>query len=388
MAARIVFQPRRQWVPSLCRGWRTPDPSPSRDWDEMPAPIMTIIEVETKQGDDDATQREKASTWDHTAMRTPSQSPEKSDSYGQDGVMTPRGHGPNINAWTPVHWQQAVSKKELHPKAREQTQPIPPSASGAQASPLLLLSELLRGGGEEQRRTNPVESKQGDDDATQREKASTWDYTTMRTLSQSPEKSDSYGQEEVMTPRGHGPNINAWTPVQWQQAIHEPECAPKASEQTQTIPPSAPGAQVSPLLLSEMLRGKLQCTNPVSMGEERFCESFMAATAAQAESNMQRSEQQGHPLPAYPWSDGHWPTPKRSDSKMKVETNNKNPKPLVSKGSVGHPYSCAEACKYAKKQRGCKDGASCDHCHLCDWKRYQSGRAACRAAAMSKWENQ
>jgi len=279
MAARIVFQSRRRGIPSLRRGWRTPDPSPSRDLDEIPAPIMTIIEVESKQGDDDATQGEKTSTWDCATMRAPSQSPEKWDACGQDEVMTPR----------------------------------------------------------------------------------------------------------------HGPNTSAWTPVHWQQAIHEPECAPEAGEQTQKIPPYAPGAQVSPLLLSEMLRGsgeELQCTNRVSMGEERFCESFIAATAARTESNMQCSEQQGHALPAYPWSDGHWPTPKRSDYKMKAETNNKNPKPLVSKGSVGHPYSCAEACKYAKKQRGCKDGASCDHCHLCDWKRYQSGRAACRAAAMSKWENQ
>lgn len=38
-------------------------------------------------------------------------------------------------------------------------------------------------------------------------------------------------------------------------------------------------------------------------------------------------------------------------------------------GSVGHPHACAEFCKYAKKPRGCKDGASCDHCHLCTQKR-------------------
>lgn len=43
--------------------------------------------------------------------------------------------------------------------------------------------------------------------------------------------------------------------------------------------------------------------------------------------------------------------------------------PIASKGSMGHPYACNEACKYAKKTRGCKDGASCDRCHLCEWKR-------------------
>mmetsp|Transcript_5578 Transcript_5578/g.9954 ORF Transcript_5578/g.9954 Transcript_5578/m.9954 type:complete len:263 (-) Transcript_5578:93-881(-) len=41
----------------------------------------------------------------------------------------------------------------------------------------------------------------------------------------------------------------------------------------------------------------------------------------------------------------------------------------VSVGSVGHPYSCNAACKYASKNKGCKDGANCDHCHLCKWKK-------------------
>lgn len=39
----------------------------------------------------------------------------------------------------------------------------------------------------------------------------------------------------------------------------------------------------------------------------------------------------------------------------------------ISMGSKGHPYSCADACKFAAKARGCKDGADCDHCHLCKW---------------------
>lgn len=38
-----------------------------------------------------------------------------------------------------------------------------------------------------------------------------------------------------------------------------------------------------------------------------------------------------------------------------------------SRGSVGHPYTCALACKYARKSRGCKDGAACARCHLCKW---------------------
>jgi len=41
---------------------------------------------------------------------------------------------------------------------------------------------------------------------------------------------------------------------------------------------------------------------------------------------------------------------------------------LPSKGSMNHPHSCAAACKYIKKPRGCKDGADCDRCHLCSFR--------------------
>jgi hypothetical protein len=40
----------------------------------------------------------------------------------------------------------------------------------------------------------------------------------------------------------------------------------------------------------------------------------------------------------------------------------------TSVGSLGHPFSCSEPCKYFSKKRGCKDGANCDHCHVCEWK--------------------
>lgn len=38
-------------------------------------------------------------------------------------------------------------------------------------------------------------------------------------------------------------------------------------------------------------------------------------------------------------------------------------------GSVGHPHSCAEACRYVKRKGGCRDGESCTKCHLCFWRR-------------------
>ncbi|CAE8676726.1 unnamed protein product [Polarella glacialis] len=57
---------------------------------------------------------------------------------------------------------------------------------------------------------------------------------------------------------------------------------------------------------------------------------------------------------------------------------------LVSTGSLGHPYTCAEACKYFLKARGCKDGAACDRCHLCEWKRYGRNPSA-EEPSLSKW---
>merc|ERR1719440_1327764 len=41
----------------------------------------------------------------------------------------------------------------------------------------------------------------------------------------------------------------------------------------------------------------------------------------------------------------------------------------VSVGSIGHPHSCAPACKYNGKKTGCKDGQLCDRCHICRWSR-------------------
>lgn len=44
------------------------------------------------------------------------------------------------------------------------------------------------------------------------------------------------------------------------------------------------------------------------------------------------------------------------------------PTPPPSKGSVGHPHSCGEACKYIKRKTGCSQGADCPQCHLCFWR--------------------
>ncbi|CAD7959040.1 unnamed protein product, partial [Amoebophrya sp. A25] len=40
---------------------------------------------------------------------------------------------------------------------------------------------------------------------------------------------------------------------------------------------------------------------------------------------------------------------------------------VISRGTVGHPQACAEACKYAGKLEGCKLGENCPKCHYCVW---------------------
>jgi hypothetical protein len=42
--------------------------------------------------------------------------------------------------------------------------------------------------------------------------------------------------------------------------------------------------------------------------------------------------------------------------------------PVPSVGSIGHPFTCGQACKYHSKPRGCKDGRFCVRCHLCKWR--------------------
>mmetsp|Transcript_1967 Transcript_1967/g.4331 ORF Transcript_1967/g.4331 Transcript_1967/m.4331 type:complete len:210 (-) Transcript_1967:225-854(-) len=66
------------------------------------------------------------------------------------------------------------------------------------------------------------------------------------------------------------------------------------------------------------------------------------------------------------------PSPKRRSSRdCSPWSSEEAVPPLPSLGSAGHPETCKGACKYFWKKRGCKDGANCDHCHICEWKRAQ-----------------
>ena len=40
---------------------------------------------------------------------------------------------------------------------------------------------------------------------------------------------------------------------------------------------------------------------------------------------------------------------------------------VKSKGSVGHPFTCAAACRYVRRKCGCRHGSDCPLCHECVW---------------------
>mmetsp|Transcript_61128 Transcript_61128/g.138112 ORF Transcript_61128/g.138112 Transcript_61128/m.138112 type:complete len:291 (+) Transcript_61128:61-933(+) len=64
------------------------------------------------------------------------------------------------------------------------------------------------------------------------------------------------------------------------------------------------------------------------------------------------------------------------------------PCPIASVGSIGHPLKCAMPCKYfQKKSRGCKDGQTCERCHLCHWRPAENRRRRAQAAQQSRTAN-
>jgi hypothetical protein len=54
------------------------------------------------------------------------------------------------------------------------------------------------------------------------------------------------------------------------------------------------------------------------------------------------------------------------------------------KGSLGHPFTCNQPCKFFAKKRGCKDESACDHCHLCAWKKIRHKKKFSKPRVMSK----
>jgi len=212
---------------------------------------------------------------------------------------------------------------------------------------------------------------QPDHDATPREHSLTRDWAGLRTPSRSPERNYDVG---APLPANHSPNMVIFvdhifarqaTSANWQQSVLERIGVPTKHEQMWTPSAQAVQAQLPPPgLMDSLPAGSKQphgCCHAIA--GEHFCASTTQSGCCMALEGCSQ----------------------RSDQKVMVESAAMNPAyPVVSKGSAGHPYSCAAACKYAKKgKKGCKDGASCDRCHLCEWKRSCEQKPR---KARSNWE--
>lgn len=73
---------------------------------------------------------------------------------------------------------------------------------------------------------------------------------------------------------------------------------------------------------------------------------------------------------------GSWlPLPANQDVTRQCGDDDNTPSSLAvsvectSIGTIGHPHTCGEPCKYVNRAKGCKDGLNCSRCHLCRWKK-------------------
>lgn len=76
------------------------------------------------------------------------------------------------------------------------------------------------------------------------------------------------------------------------------------------------------------------------------------------------------PMPVAPRAAAHGSFQGMKHQMQNLRTSVSSATVVTSVGTVGHPFLCSDACKYAKKPRGCKDGATCARCHVCDWTKH------------------
>jgi len=59
---------------------------------------------------------------------------------------------------------------------------------------------------------------------------------------------------------------------------------------------------------------------------------------------------------------------------------------VVSCGTIGHPYTCAPACRYIRRKMGCRNGAHCPNCHACLWTREACDRQHQQPPSQEAWQ--
>lgn len=123
-------------------------------------------------------------------------------------------------------------------------------------------------------------------------------------------------------------------------------------------------------------RFSLRCDDPASFNHDENPANIAAATrsltleqnAFQLEPSSTRLRMQLQASRSPRWADMEDDDDGCVENAKGFRAKQSEVEPMMSAGSVGHPLMCKRACKYLKKPKGCKDGAHCDRCHLCDWK--------------------
>mmetsp|Transcript_48116 Transcript_48116/g.88136 ORF Transcript_48116/g.88136 Transcript_48116/m.88136 type:complete len:329 (+) Transcript_48116:75-1061(+) len=318
MATRVFWCETDRELPSLCRGWRTPDPSPTRNAAGLPRYALTLcVETSSEEGDvsepSTSTPRGRSTMTSSTrsTSRTPSPylmhphlSPQQIcdkrgiDDKSVDGDMpTPR-------------------KEDSTPRGRSTTNST--RSTSRTPSPYLMHPHLS---------PQQICDKRGIDD-----KSVDGGMPT-------PRKEDS-------TPRGRS-------------------IAGSTRSTSRTPSPYL----VHPHLSTQRIYNKFGMEDKSVDGDGRPTHRMQVPQPSLKSTQAAKVESDDGPTQKAPQV-----TSSKSDQAATVP---KEQKPdakgeycmVVSMGTIGHPLSCAAPCKFARKSGGCKDGAACVRCHLCVWTR-------------------
>jgi len=297
MSSQLVFSPKERKVPSLRRGYRTPDPSPSRDAASLPGCVMNLfISAEEEEVQERGRARVAAFS------RTPSPSP-----------MARHDQKTSVNdAWENHDNACSTNDLMLENPFKQKRQ--------------LKLDELA------------LPDNNLSEISTPRERART----------------NSIWADEVVEPIVCQDNSSKMPEVQMQDMSSK-----WSRERTLSPTPAWRGGFAPPVLpLSRCIAYTQQQQQPGYQQRHHVPVQLELAKAFVPTS------------PAIPAVPAAPPGPPRNSIRNRDRANSsQNPPRLVSRGSIGHPHQCSNACKYAWKKRGCKDGINCDRCHLCEWKR-------------------
>lgn len=317
MAARLVFVETERSLPSLHRGWRTPDPSPTRDAAGLPTwNVKLCIDVCPEEEAFAPAVRSAAAPPTGSSSRTPSPSPMRQHPPLEKGCSK-LGIGDSLD--------EPLEDRIPTPRMQLLVMTNPPSATSCN----------LDG------------------------KANTAQKKT--------ENTKPLNMRNFFTPRGRSTTV----PSGWPWCYHF-RLANRFLPVGSFCGKLGRGINLDELLEDQMPISRMQVlegTFPLS------ATNFNLETKANAAlKKTEDTRPPKMPKPENPKQQETSLAERLADDSENIEAHDMRSElmPAMSVGSRGHPFTCAPACKFALKKRGCKDGAACSHCHLCKYIRIKS----------------